>query len=93
MSDKKKTWVLIERVGDGPKLNGHYNTWLAEWPNWDDVVGVALEELEAGKPYDLMFTILEMTDAEYVEYCRENEIDVTVESENWRHEEGRHEER
>ncbi len=72
---KPKDYVLMERIGDGPDFDD-YDSWLCLWSDHHGFLDAALEQLVAGTPFTVKFTIMSMTDEEYDLYCQENEIDV-----------------
>lgn len=71
----KKHYVLIERVGDGPNING-YDIWLCPWADLNDFLTPPLEEIEEGVPFTVSLTILSMTDEEYAKYCADHDIEL-----------------
>lgn len=71
---KRKTYVRIESSTEGVRVAGH-DTYLTPWSSYGGAVDAVLEEVEAGKPATLTFTVLEMTDEEFDAYCRDNDVD------------------
>lgn len=71
---EKNIYVLIERIGDGPDING-CDTWLCPWSDWQDFLISPLEEVEIGTPFSVKLTVLEMYDEEFQDYCEENSIE------------------
>lgn len=70
----KKFYVLIERIGDGPNING-YDMWLCPWSDLNAFLTPPLEEIEEGVPFTVRLTILNMTDEEHVKYCVDHDIE------------------
>lgn len=75
MVEYKKYYVLIERIGAGPNING-YDTWICPWKDLDAFLTPPLEETEEGVPFTVRLTVLSFTDEEYVRYCAEHEIET-----------------
>lgn len=74
MSERKQ-YILMNVVGDGPKFRGNADSWLCLWTDRMSFLDDVLERVEPGKPVNVRFTFLEMTDDEHAAYCEEHGID------------------
>ena len=70
-----KSWyMLIEVIGDGPKINGR-DTWLCFWGDCANVLRKTFESMDEQMIATLRFTQMEMTDSELADWCDENDVE------------------
>lgn len=71
----RKFYMLMEIVGDGPKINDA-DSWLCPWEDWYHQLGQMLEDMDdPNQIVNVRFTQMEFTDDELAEYCAENDIE------------------
>lgn len=73
---ERKQYILMEVVGNGgEKFDDRYDWWLCRWSEYKRFLDAMLEDVEPGKPVNIQFTFLEMTDDEHAAYCEEHGIE------------------
>lgn len=74
------TYILIELGKEGPRFrsgsSGPFDSWICKWEHMADAVKDIVDVVENGDSVEMKFTVMEMTDAEFENYCREHEIEL-----------------
>lgn len=77
MSEPRQ-YMLMEVVGDGPRFRCNRvvcDSWLCLWGDYQAFLERMLEDGDPGKPVNVRFTFIELTDDEHAAYCEEHGID------------------
>lgn len=75
----KDTYVLIELGQEGPRFRGEssgpFDSWICKLADMTDKVKEIVDVVEAGESIEMKFTVMEMTETEFRDYCEQHDIE------------------
>ncbi len=69
-----KQYMLMEVIGDGPKIR-RCDSWLCPYEDWHDFLEEAFNDMPNQQIANIRFTVMEMDDQEFEDYCVENGVE------------------
>lgn len=76
--ESRESFVVIEAVGNSPRIQGEFDTFLCRWRDVTHFVQDYLDAIDEEEKATLSFTCHRWTQQELDAYCEENGIDSTI---------------